>query len=74
MGIINWYYYQAWRRNTKAAEDAEKEKKRKEEDAKKQKQSKQKPGHIHPAQGRNLYQGPMQIPSQALEDLVDELE
>ena len=75
MGIINWYYAQAFKRNQKANEEAEADKKRKEEEEKKQKDVKNKNSRVHPAQGRSIGTLPItNIPSQALEELVDELD
>lgn len=73
MGIINWYYYLSWQKNTKAAEEAEKERKKREAE---QKNVKNVNTRVHPYQNKRLATSPQMpmLPSQAIEDLVDEFE
>ncbi len=69
MGLINYYYFQAWRRNEAMEEERKKEEKRKAVEEKK----KGKSGYnarIHPAQGGK----PFSLTSDMIDELQEEFE
>lgn len=67
MGIINWYYYLTWQRNTETEKRIAKEKK----DAERQSNRKQSRGKVHPAQNR---QPSLLALQQSIDMLADEVE
>ena len=71
MGIINYYYFQAWNKNQQAEKEREEEEKRR---AKEEKGKKNNAGtantKIHPAQGGR----PFMLNNNMIEELQDELD
>lgn len=70
MGLVNYYYFQAWNRNEELAKEQKKEEERRKAEEKQQKGKSGKNTRIHPAQGGR----PFLTNPAMLEELQDEFE